>query len=143
MRPTDARAERTSGTGQAMAGSMTGDVGVGGPDDGRVPWAEGALSLEDVLRLVDVRDEPLSVDEVLAAVDDPATGGTCVFVGTVRDVDHEREVKALSYSAHPKAEQRLHDVAAEGAAPHPVRALAAGHRGGDPAGGGPRGGAPG
>ena len=86
---------------------------------------------QDRLRLVDVRDVPLSVDEVLAAVDDPGSGGTCVFVGTVRDVDHEREVKALAYSAHPSAVQRLRDVMAEVAARHPVRALAAVHRVGD------------
>ena len=49
----------------------------------------------DVVRLLDVRTEPLSVDEVLAAVADPGAGGTCVFVGTVRDVDGGREVTAL------------------------------------------------
>jgi molybdopterin synthase catalytic subunit len=83
------------------------------------------------LRLVDVRDVPLSVDEVLEAVDDPGSGGTCVFVGTVRDVDHERAVKALAYSAHPSAVQRLRDVMADVAERHPVRALAAVHRVGD------------
>jgi molybdopterin synthase catalytic subunit len=114
-----------------MAGSMTGDAAVDGPEDARTPGAEGALGRGDVLRLVDVRDEPLSVDEVLAAVDDPATGGTCVFVGTVRDVDHERAVKALGYSAHPTAVQRLRDVMGEVASRHPVRALAAVHRVGD------------
>jgi molybdopterin synthase catalytic subunit len=86
---------------------------------------------QDRLRLVDIRDVPLSVDEVLAAVDDPGSGGTCVFVGTVRDVDHERAVKALAYSAHPSAVQRLRNVMAEVAARHPVRALAAVHRVGD------------
>src|SRR3954468_8996796 len=97
-------------------------------EEGGGAVAEGSAA---VVRLVDVRDVPLSVDEVLAAVDDPASGGTCVFVGTVRDVDHEREVKALSYSAHPMAEQRLRDVAAEVAARHPVRAVAVVHRVGD------------
>jgi molybdopterin synthase catalytic subunit len=86
---------------------------------------------QDRLRLVDIRDVPLSVEEVLAAVDDPGSGGTCVFVGTVRDVDHERAVKALAYSAHPSAVQRLRNVMAEVAARHPVRALAAVHRVGD------------
>jgi molybdopterin synthase catalytic subunit len=86
---------------------------------------------QDRLRLVDVRDVPLSVDEVLAAVDDPGSGGTCLFVGTVRDVDHERAVKALAYSAHPSAVQRLREVMAEVAGRHPVRALAAVHRVGD------------
>jgi molybdopterin synthase catalytic subunit len=84
-----------------------------------------------VLRLVDIRDEPLSVDEVLAAVDDPGAGGTCVFVGTVRDVDHERAVKALAYSAHPSAVHRLREVMADVAARHPVLGLAAVHRVGD------------
>ena len=85
----------------------------------------------DVVRLVDVRDAPLSVDEVLRAVDDPGSGGTCVFVGTVRDVDHQRAVKALAYSAHPSAVQRLQEVMAGVADRHPVRALAAVHRVGD------------
>lgn len=83
------------------------------------------------VRLVAVRDVPLSVDEVLAAVQDPAAGGTCVFVGAVRDVDHERSVEALSYSAHPTVVDRLRDLAVEVAARHPVTAVAAVHRVGD------------
>jgi molybdopterin synthase catalytic subunit len=35
--------------------------------------------------LVSVTSEPLSVDSALTAVADPGAGGTCVFVGTVRD----------------------------------------------------------
>ena len=42
----------------------------------------------DVIRLLGIRDTPLSVDEVLAAVADHAAGGTALFVGTVRDEDH-------------------------------------------------------
>src|SRR3954452_9050698 len=97
-------------------------------EEGGGAVAEGSVA---VVRLVDVRDVPLSVDEVLAAVDDAGSGGTCLFVGTVRDVDHEREVKALSYSAHPTVQQRLQDVAGEVASRHPVRAVAAVHRVGD------------
>ena len=40
-----------------------------------------------LVRLVDIRATPLSVDEVFQAVQDPAAGGTALFVGTVRDVD--------------------------------------------------------
>jgi molybdopterin synthase catalytic subunit len=110
-----------SGDGVVDGGAVDGGAVDGGAvDDG-----------PRVVRLVDVRDAPLSVDEVLAAVDDPATGGTCVFVGTVRDVDHERAVKALGYSAHPTAVDRLGEVLAEVAGRHPVRALAAVHRVGD------------
>lgn len=85
----------------------------------------------DVIRLAELRDTPLSVDEVLRAVGDPRTGGTALFVGTVRDEDHGRPVTALSYSAHPSAEQELRRVMEKVAADFPVRAMAAVHRVGD------------
>jgi molybdopterin synthase catalytic subunit len=85
----------------------------------------------DVVRLVGLRAAPLSVDEVLAAVADPGAGGTCVFVGTVRDVDGGREVSELDYTAHPMVLDVLTEVADEVAAAFPVRALAAVHRVGD------------
>jgi molybdopterin synthase catalytic subunit len=52
----------------------------------------------------------------------------CVFVGMVRDVDQERGVSALDYSAHPSAAQRLREVCDEVAARHEVVALASVHR---------------
>jgi molybdopterin synthase catalytic subunit len=85
----------------------------------------------NVIRLAELRDQPLSVDEVLAAVADPGAGGTAVFVGTVRDEDHRRSVTALSYSAHPQAEDRLRTVMEKVAAECGVRAIAAVHRVGD------------
>jgi molybdopterin synthase catalytic subunit len=85
-----------------------------------------------VVRLVDVRDEPLSVDEVLRLVSDPACGGIALFVGTVREQDGGRGVTGLGYSAHPSVVDELRTVAEEVAAVHPeVRALAAVHRVGD------------
>jgi molybdopterin synthase catalytic subunit len=87
--------------------------------------------MADVIRLLDLRDTPLSVDEVLAAVRDDGSGGTAVFVGTVRDDDHGKAVTSLGYSAHPSAVEELRAVAEEVAAAHGVRALAAVHRVGD------------
>jgi len=84
-----------------------------------------------VVRLLDLRDEPLSVDEVLAAVSDQSAGGTCVFVGTVREVDGGRGVTGLGYTAHPTVRDVLRDVADEVVAAFPVKALAAVHRVGD------------
>lgn len=85
-----------------------------------------------VVRLVDVRAVPLSVDEVLAAVADPGCGGTALFVGTVRETDGGREVTRLGYSAHPSVVEQLGVVAAAVAEAHPrVRALAAVHRVGE------------
>ncbi|WP_433892331.1 molybdenum cofactor biosynthesis protein MoaE [Streptomyces sp. CA-111067] len=85
------------------------------------------------LRLLEIRDTPLSVDEVFAAVGDDAAGGTALFVGTVRDHDggSGAEVTGLSYSAHPSAAAELRQVAEKVAADFPVRALAAVHRVGD------------
>ncbi len=83
------------------------------------------------VRLTQVRETPLSVDEVLAAVADPAAGGTCVFVGAVRDEDGDRAVSALAYSAHPTAAAQLQAVAEAVAERHEVTAVAATHRVGD------------
>jgi molybdopterin synthase catalytic subunit len=87
--------------------------------------------MDDVIRLIGLRDTPLSVDEVLGAVRDPGAGGTAVFVGTVRDEDHQRAVTRLSYSAHPSVEQELRRVMEKVAGDYPVRALAAVHRVGE------------
>ncbi|MEU5158245.1 molybdenum cofactor biosynthesis protein MoaE [Streptomyces sp. NPDC020875] len=91
----------------------------------------GERAGHDPLRLLAVRDAPLSVDEVLAAVGDPSAGGTALFVGTVRDHDAGADVRALGYSCHPTAEAELRRVAEKVAADYPVRALAAVHRVGD------------
>lgn len=85
----------------------------------------------DVIRLIGIRDTPLSVDEVLRAVGDPGAGGTALFVGAVRDQDHARPVTRLSYSAHPSAEQRLRVLMEKIATDYPVKAMAAVHRVGD------------
>jgi molybdopterin synthase catalytic subunit len=81
--------------------------------------------------MAEFRTEPLSVDEVRAAVASPAAGAIALFVGTVRDHDHERAVAALSYSAHPSGQAELQQVAEKVAVRFSVRALAAVHRVGD------------
>lgn len=53
--------------------------------------------------LAEIRDTPLSIDEVVRSVSDPRAGGFCLFVGTVRSSDHGRGVVHLEYSAHPQA----------------------------------------
>ncbi|AWB93142.1 molybdenum cofactor biosynthesis protein MoaE [Aeromicrobium chenweiae] len=83
------------------------------------------------VRLVDIRETPLSLDEVYTAVSDPTAGGTCLFVGTVRDHDGGQGVSALGYSSHPTAVARLREVAERIAAECDVVALAGVHRVGD------------
>ena len=90
------------------------------------------------VRLVDIRDTPLDVAEVCAALEDPASGGVTLFVGRVRDHDHahgdldaaSRAVTGLDYSAHPTALDRLREVCEKVAAEHGVQ-VAAVHRVGE------------
>ena len=85
----------------------------------------------DTIRLAELRDTPLSVDEVLKAVCDPAVGGVSLFVGTVRDHDSGQDVVRLSYSAHPSATAELRRAAEKVAAGFSATAIAAVHRVGD------------
>ncbi|MBO3751887.1 molybdenum cofactor biosynthesis protein MoaE [Streptosporangiaceae bacterium NEAU-GS5] len=85
----------------------------------------------NVIRLLGIRETPLSVDEVMRAAEDHAAGGTTVFVGTVREQDQGKPVTRLTYSAHPSAEAELRRVAEKVAADFPVTALAAVHRVGE------------
>jgi molybdopterin synthase catalytic subunit len=85
----------------------------------------------EVIRLAELREDPLSVDELRAAVSDPGAGGIAIFAGAVRKSDHGRDVTRLSYSAHPSAAGELRRVAEKVAAEYEVIALAAVHRTGD------------
>ena len=84
-----------------------------------------------VVRLAAIRETPLSVDEVLAAVADSAAGGLTVFIGTVRDADGGKPVDRLGYSAHPGAETQMRELCESVASRFPAVALAAVHRVGD------------
>lgn len=78
--------------------------------------------------LCEVREENVSVDEVLAAVRHPECGGIALFVGVVRDHDHGEAVTALDYSAHPSAAETLRRVCEEVAARHGATRIGAVHR---------------
>ena len=81
-----------------------------------------------VVRLVDIRETPLDIAEVLASVEDVAAGGVTLFVGNVRNHDSDQAVDHLDYSAHPTALSRLREVVEAVAQRHPVIAVSAVHR---------------
>lgn len=82
--------------------------------------------------LVHLSADPLSVDDALGFVADPGAGGTCVFVGTVRDASSAGEVTGLHYEAWDElAEGRLRELAAELHERWPLRKVAILHRTGD------------
>lgn len=82
--------------------------------------------------LVRITPEPLSVDEALAFVADPGAGGTCVFLGTVRDHSGEGSVTGLTYEAWDElATARLTEIAGELLARWSLRKVAILHRTGE------------
>ena len=79
-----------------------------------------------------VTAEPLSIDDAFAAVADPGAGGTCVFVGTVRDHSGGGDVTGLRYEAWDElAVKRLDEIGAEMLETWPLRKVAIHHRTGD------------
>ena len=83
------------------------------------------------VRLADIRELPLDVDEVVKALDDDASGGLTLFVGRVRDHDGGKGVTGLTYEAHPQALDRLVEVCQRVAASHEINGVAAVHRVGE------------
>jgi molybdopterin synthase catalytic subunit len=82
--------------------------------------------------LVRLSSEPLSVEDALAFIADPGAGGTCVFVGTVRDRSEAGDVTGLHYEAWGDlATERLREIAAEMLDRWPLRRVAILHRTGD------------
>ena len=80
------------------------------------------------VRLVALRETPIDVAEVVAALDDDASGGLTLFVGRVRDHDGGKSVDGLDYTAHPSALEKLQEVCDRVAEEYDVHGVAAVHR---------------
>jgi molybdopterin synthase catalytic subunit len=81
------------------------------------------------LRLFELRDAPLSLDECYAAVQRPEAGGVTLFVGTVRNTNQGNDVALLEYQAYAgMAQKELLAVALEIEAELPGTRLACLHR---------------
>jgi molybdopterin synthase catalytic subunit len=78
--------------------------------------------------LADVRESPLSADELLEAVRHPGAGGIATFIGVVRELDRGRGVQALEYTCHPSAPAVLREVAGRVAAGADVIRVGVAHR---------------
>jgi molybdopterin synthase catalytic subunit len=79
--------------------------------------------------LVDLREEPLSIDEAVGAVSHPGAGAVAVFLGTVRDHNDGHAVRTLEYQAYASmARAELGRIADEVAAEVSGARVAALHR---------------
>jgi molybdopterin synthase catalytic subunit len=64
--------------------------------------------------LVDLRSQPVTVEEAIAHVSHAGAGAVCVFVGVVRDVNEGRAVERLHYQAYDSmARAELERIARE------------------------------
>jgi molybdopterin synthase catalytic subunit len=64
--------------------------------------------------LVDLRSQPVSLDEAVAHVSHGGAGAVCVFLGVVRDVNEGRRVERLEYQAYDSmARAELERIARE------------------------------
>lgn len=67
-----------------------------------------------MVKLFEVTDRVLSVDEVIGRLADPAIGAVATFVGVVRGSTGGRETLYLEYEAYPEmAEETLRQVGEE------------------------------
>ncbi len=72
---------------------------------------------------------PLSIDQLVADVSSPARGGTCVFLGTVRNGPEETGVKGIEYSAYEEmVEAEFGRLVADAAKRWPDARIAVQHR---------------
>ena len=75
-----------------------------------VSGGEGA----DRPTLFRLTQDPLDLNELLAALVGPTTGAACVFTGMVRGQTDGRETNPLEYEAHPAmAQEKMEQVARE------------------------------
>jgi molybdopterin synthase catalytic subunit len=82
--------------------------------------------------LVRVTREPVGADEAIAFVGDARAGGTCVFLGTVRDHSERGDVTGITYEAwEDLAVRRLEELGDELFAAWPLLRVAVLHRHGE------------
>jgi molybdopterin synthase catalytic subunit len=104
-------------------------------DDTPIPNGAEVVLLPPVAggsALAEVRDTPLSLDEVVAAVRAPSAGAIAVFLGVVRDHHDGKPVARLDYEAYlGLANKELARILDELVKDHPGARVAALHRTGE------------
>jgi molybdopterin synthase catalytic subunit len=72
------------------------------------------VGVEVLKKLFEITADPLSVDEVITRLRDPAVGALTTFVGVVRGATAGRETQYLEYEAYPAmAERELRQIGEE------------------------------
>ena len=78
---------------------------------------------------IQIYDTPINIEQCIAAVMSPATGGIDVFIGTVRDSTRGRAVQRLEFEAYvPMAISELNKIAVYICQQWPVESMVIHHR---------------
>ncbi len=79
--------------------------------------------------MIELRHDVLSIEECMAAVRRPGSGGLVTFVGSIRDNSAGQAIQFLEYEAYePMAMGKLAQVVEEACERWPVHAMAIQHR---------------
>jgi len=79
--------------------------------------------------MIELRHNALSIQECMAAVRRPGSGGLVTFVGSIRDFSDGQAVHFLEYEAYePMARDKLAQVVEEASQRWPIHAMAIQHR---------------
>ncbi|QBD81917.1 molybdenum cofactor biosynthesis protein MoaE [Ktedonosporobacter rubrisoli] len=79
--------------------------------------------------IVQLSNEPLDRDALVAAVSDPAVGGIVVFEGVVRNHARGKQISYLEYDVYKEmAEEQIHTIIAEAQRRWSIEHIAVAHR---------------
>jgi len=74
-------------------------------------------------------DKALSIDESYAYLQDSEAGGICLFVGTIRNKNQNKDVEHLTMEAYSAmAKKQMERIANEAAEQWPIRKITVSHR---------------
>jgi molybdopterin synthase catalytic subunit len=76
-----------------------------------------------------LRETALSIDETYSFLQDPEAGGICLFVGTIRNKNQQKDVAHLTMEAYSAmAKKQMERIADEAAVQWPTRKISVSHR---------------
>ena len=76
-----------------------------------------------------LRETALSIDETYTYLQDPEAGGICLFVGTIRNKNQQKDVAHLTMEAYSAmAKKQMERIADEAAVQWPIRKISVSHR---------------
>lgn len=78
-----------------------------------------------------VTDQVIDTQRLVSQIKSEQAGAMVIFSGDVRDNDHGRSVKSLTYEIHPSASTVISEIVARIASQHDLLGVAAVHRFGE------------